>query len=84
MTAGGLSAELMFRLGAIRIRIPPLRERRDDIPLLYGRYAAEAARRFNVQLQAIDAATHAHLLGHNWPGNLSELGAVCRAQGAGP
>jgi two-component system C4-dicarboxylate transport response regulator DctD len=73
VTAGGLSAELMFRLGAIRIRIPPLRERRDDIPLLYGRYAAEAARRFNVQLQAIDAATHAHLLGHNWPGNLSEL-----------
>lgn len=73
VVAGRLCAELMFRLGAIRIRIPPLRERRDDVPWLYGRFAADAARRFNVKLPAIDAATRAHLLGHDWPGNLREL-----------
>ncbi len=73
VAAGRLSSELMLRLGAVRIRIPPLRERRDDILLLYGRYAAEAARRFHVQLRAIDPTTRGHLLGHNWPGNLSEL-----------
>lgn len=73
VAAGRLRAELMFRLGAIRIRIPPLRERRDDVPLLYGRLAAEAARRFNVQPPMVDATTRAHLLGHDWPGNLREL-----------
>lgn len=73
VAAGRLCAELMFRLGAIRIRIPPLRERRDDVPLLYVRFAADAARRFNVPLPPIDTTTRAHLLGHDWPGNLSEL-----------
>lgn len=73
VAAGRLRPELLFRLGAIRIRIPPLRERREDVPLLYARYAAEAARRFNAPLPAIDGMTHAHLLGHNWPGNLREL-----------
>jgi two-component system C4-dicarboxylate transport response regulator DctD len=74
VAAGRLRAELMFRLGAIRIRIPPLRERREDVPLLFGRLAADAARRFNLPLPALDAGSRAHLLGHDWPGNLQELG----------
>ncbi|MEN9931639.1 MAG: C4-dicarboxylate transport transcriptional regulatory protein DctD, partial [Pseudomonadota bacterium] len=73
VAAGRLRPELLFRLGAIRIRIPPLRERREDVPLLYARFAAEAARRFHAPIPAIDGMTHAHLLGHNWPGNLREL-----------
>jgi two-component system C4-dicarboxylate transport response regulator DctD len=73
VAAGRLRSELLFRLGAIRIRIPPLRERRDDVPFLYGRLAAEAARRFNLPLPPLEAGTHAYLLGHDWPGNLREL-----------
>jgi two-component system C4-dicarboxylate transport response regulator DctD len=71
---GRFRAELLVRLGALRLRIPPLRERREDIPLLFGRLAADAARRFSQPLPAISAAVRAHLLGHDWPGNLRELG----------
>jgi two-component system C4-dicarboxylate transport response regulator DctD len=72
-SAGGLLPELRTRLDALPLRIPPLRERREDIPLLYARLAAEAAHRFGQPLPALDAATRAHLLGHDWPGNLREL-----------
>lgn len=73
VAAGRLRAELMFRMGAIRLRIPPLRERRDDVPMLYGRLAADAARRFNLPLPKLDPGSRAHLLGYDWPGNLREL-----------
>ena len=73
VAAGRLRAELMFRLGTVRLRVPPLRERREDLPMLFGRLVADAARRFNLQLPALDEGSRAHLLGHDWPGNLREL-----------
>lgn len=73
VAAGHFRPELLVRLGALRLRIPPLRERREDVPLLFGRLAAEAAQRFSQPLPQISATTRAHLLGHDWPGNLREL-----------
>jgi two-component system C4-dicarboxylate transport response regulator DctD len=69
-----LRPDLLIRLGVLRLRIPPLRERRDDVPLLFGRLAAGAAQRFGQPLPAIGADARAHLIGHDWPGNLRELG----------
>jgi two-component system, NtrC family, C4-dicarboxylate transport response regulator DctD len=69
----GLLPDLRIRLAALPLRIPPLRERRDDIPMLFARLAAEAAQRLGQPLPALDAGTRAHLLGHDWPGNLREL-----------
>lgn len=70
---GAFRPELFVRLGALRLRIPPLRERREDVPLLFGRLAAEAAQRYAQPLPQISASIRAHLLGHDWPGNLREL-----------
>lgn len=70
---GAVQPDLLLRLGALHLRIPPLRERRDDVPLLFARLAAEAAQRLGQPLPAIGAGVRAHLLSHDWPGNLREL-----------
>ena len=70
---GGLRPDLARRLGALRLRIPPLRERRDDLPLLFARLAAQAAARFGQPLPPISAGVRARLISHDWPGNLGEL-----------
>lgn len=64
---------LRTRLAALPLRLPPLRERREDIPLLFARLAAEAAQRFGQSMPEIATAPRAHLLAHDWPGNLREL-----------
>lgn len=70
---GDFRRELLDRLGALRLVIPPLRARREDIPLLFARLAAEAAQRFGQPLPAVSASVRAHLLSHDWPGNVREL-----------
>jgi DNA-binding NtrC family response regulator len=71
--AGGFRQDLYYRLAAARVRLPPLRERPEDIPLLAGLFAAEAGARLSPELLAVLAA-------HDWPGNVRELHhAVTRA-----
>ena len=65
--------DLFYRLNVVTIRIPPLRERRSDIPLLFARFAARAAERFRREAPPLDAAILAHLERHDWPGNVREL-----------
>jgi len=64
---------LFYRLAAVRLRMPPLRERREDIPALFARLAGQAADRSRRPLPAISAAVRSHLLAHDWPGNVREL-----------
>jgi two-component system C4-dicarboxylate transport response regulator DctD len=70
---GRFRADLLFRLDAVRLRIPPLRERRDDVPLLFGHLLHQAAERFDREVPTIDTATLAYLGQHDWPGNVREL-----------
>ncbi len=70
---GRFRADLLFRLDAVRLRIPPLRERRDDVPLLFGHLLHQAAERFGRDVPTIDTATLAYLGQHDWPGNVREL-----------
>ena len=53
--------------------VPPLRERRSDIPLLFEFFAAEAARRHNREPRPLAAADLAAMMAHDWPGNVREL-----------
>lgn len=69
----GFRADLYYRLNVITLRIPPLRERRDDIPLLFAHFCALAARRFGRDAPPPDANTLAWLGSHDWPGNVREL-----------
>jgi two-component system C4-dicarboxylate transport response regulator DctD len=71
--AGEFRRDLYYRLDVVRIRVPPLRARREDVPLLFGNFAAEAARRFRRPVPALDDHARAHLLAHDWPGNVREL-----------
>ena len=65
--------DLYYRLNVFPIRVPPLRERREDIPLLASAFAERFARSMNKDVRGITAASMARLQGHHWPGNVREL-----------
>ncbi len=65
--------DLYHRLNVIRINTPPLRQRREDIPLLLGHYLAEAAEELGTPAKAIDAEALEALQDFNWPGNVRQL-----------
>ena len=65
--------DLFYRLNVVTIRIPPLRERRDDIPLLFAHYLGHASRRFHRDIPEMPAAIKQYVMTHDWPGNVREL-----------
>lgn len=65
--------DLYYRLNVVTISIPPLRDRRDDIPLLFGYFTERAATRFKRPVPRIPADLQSYLLSHDWPGNVREL-----------
>lgn len=70
---GDLREDLYYRLNVVRLRTPPLRERRDDIPLLFARFLGRASDRLGRDIPPINNAIRRRLLEHDWPGNLREL-----------
>src|SRR5207249_4339728 len=73
VAARSFREDLYYRVGAFPIRLPPLRERRDDIPLLAHRFLACAAERHRKDIPGIDPAALALLGRFDWPGNVREL-----------
>lgn len=65
--------DLYFRIKGVTIQIPPLRERRDDIPLLIHYFMQQAARRYEKEIDGIDPAAMQALMSYSWPGNVREL-----------
>ncbi len=70
---GEFREDLYYRLNVVTLSIPPLRERRDDIPLLFAHFLKKAADRFEREVPKLTAGVERHLLSHNWPGNVREL-----------
>ncbi|MBB4169970.1 sigma-54 dependent transcriptional regulator [Rhizobium sp. BK538] len=70
---GDFREDLYYRLNVVTISIPPLKDRRDDVPLLFGYFAERAASRFKRDVPAIPPSIHRHLREHDWPGNVREL-----------
>ncbi|MBB6408496.1 sigma-54-dependent transcriptional regulator [Mesorhizobium sangaii] len=70
---GDFREDLYFRLNVVTLRIPPLRERRGDIPMLFGHFLGKAAERFSRPVAKVNAAVSEHLQSHAWPGNVREL-----------
>jgi formate hydrogenlyase transcriptional activator len=66
-------ADLYYRLNVFPIRLPPLRERRDDIPLLVRRFARHYASRMGRRIRSIASSTMDALMSYSWPGNIREL-----------
>jgi len=65
--------DLYHRLNVIRINTPPLRQRRDDIPLLLNHYLAEAARELDTSAKSLDSEALELLQAYDWPGNVRQL-----------
>ncbi|MFQ6093015.1 MAG: sigma-54 interaction domain-containing protein, partial [bacterium] len=84
--AGRFREDLYYRLNVINILMPPLRERRKDIPLLAHHFLKKHAKLAGKRIKGFSSAALDHLVGYNWPGNVRELEntierAVVLAQG---
>ncbi len=66
-------SDLYYRLNVFPLRIPPLRERREDIPLLVQHFTRKYARRMNKRIETVSATTLRKLMRWHWPGNVREL-----------
>jgi DNA-binding NtrC family response regulator len=73
VVSGRFRQDLLFRLNTIEIPLPPLRERREDIPLLAAHFLRQHSRRYRKTLTGFDQAAMQALLNHPWPGNIREL-----------
>jgi DNA-binding NtrC family response regulator len=71
--AGKLRQDLYYRLNIIPLKLPPLRERRQDIPLLARHFLAKYAAEFNKPVVTLSTDVMQSLLLHDWPGNVREL-----------
>lgn len=87
VSAGRFRQDLLFRLNTVEIHLPPLRDRREDIPILAMHFLRGHARRYRKNMEGFDASAMQALLKHAWPGNVRELDhaverAVLMASGA--
>jgi DNA-binding NtrC family response regulator len=86
VSAGAFRQDLLFRLNTVEVRVPPLRERREDLPLLAHEFLRQHALRYRKAITGFDDGALAAMTRHQWPGNIRELDhaverAVLMAQG---
>ena len=73
---GVLRPDLYFRISTIKISVPPLRERLDDVPLIATHFLQRFNRQYDKRILGLSPDTVSHLLRYNWPGNIRELESV--------
>ena len=65
--------DLLYRINTIELHLPPLRDRKEDIPLLADHFLKVYARKYDKDIEKLDHATYQKLQDYNWPGNVREL-----------
>ncbi len=65
-------SDLYYRLNVAVLTLPPLRERKEDLPLLFERFVAQAAQRYGLPAPTVDTAQMTAWMAHDWPGNVRE------------
>jgi DNA-binding NtrC family response regulator len=73
LRAGSFREDLYYRLNVVTIHVPPLRERKEDIPLLIDAFLEEFNAKYDRQIRAVDGPALESLMAHDWPGNVREL-----------
>ena len=73
VSQGDFRADLFYQLNAVTLTAPPLRERREDIPVLFARFLGDAAARFRRPTPPLTEAVRRRLMDHSWSGNVREL-----------
>jgi DNA-binding NtrC family response regulator len=76
VAAGRFREDLLFRINTVEVHLPPLRERREDIPALAAHFLRRHAQRYRKPIELFDAEALRALLAHPWPGNVRELDHV--------
>ena len=71
--SGQFREDLYYRLAVIELTVPPLRERREDLPLLVEHFVHKSNQRLGTHIRGVDPAAMARLTAHPWPGNVREL-----------
>ena len=71
--AGDFRLDLYYRLNVVQVHIPALRERKEDIPVLFEHFVWTAANRYGSEVPGLSSAQRHALLSHDWPGNVREL-----------
>ena len=71
--SGEFRVDLYYRLNVVEVAIPPLRERQQDVPLLFHHFALIAAARYDRESVPLSTSQAAQLMQHDWPGNVREL-----------
>ncbi|HZX79097.1 nitrogen regulation protein NR(I) [Lysobacter sp.] len=74
---GRFRADLLHRLDVVRLRLPPLRERREDVPRLAERFLRSAAERFDAPVKRFAPAALERMTAYDWPGNVRQLENLC-------
>jgi two-component system response regulator AtoC len=77
--AGKFREDLYYRISGVCLRLPPLRQRKEDIPILRDWFLASAARDFSRPVPVLSPETHNFFLEYHWPGNIRELKDAARA-----
>jgi len=70
---GAFRADLFYRLNVFPIEVPPLRDRKDDVPLLAGHFVRRFSQRMGKRIQGINRGVYEQLHQYDWPGNVREL-----------
>ena len=76
MQEGVLRKDLYFRVSTIKIRVPPLRERLDDVPVLARRFLERFSKQYDKKIRDLAPQTVLRLIRYDWPGNIRELESV--------
>jgi DNA-binding NtrC family response regulator len=75
---GSFRQDLYYRLNVVNIHVPPLRERREEIPILLDHFLERYAQQYERPVQKISAGTMRLFMNYNWPGNIRELENVVK------
>ena len=73
VASGRFRQDLYFRLHVLPVRLPPLRERREDIPLLVGHFVHKLGPKTNPKIRGVSDAALGRIMAYHWPGNVREL-----------
>jgi two-component system response regulator HydG len=73
VAAGRFRQDLFFRLHVLPVKLPPLRERREDIPMLVSHFIAKLGPKTNQRVRAVGDAALGRIMAYHWPGNVREL-----------
>ncbi|GBF33273.1 acetoacetate metabolism regulatory protein AtoC [Desulfocucumis palustris] len=74
---GKFREDLYYRINVVNVQLPPLRERKEDIPILFNNFLKKFSHKYNKQINGVSREALAVIESYNWPGNVREMRNIC-------